>query len=131
MRRPGAGRQAQFVEFEQFGDFERTEAWFERHGPKAVFFGRMLPLFRSLISVPAGVEKMRFAPFLLYTTAGSAIWNTVFVLSGYLLGENWHVVESAVGVYSKVVVAVCAVAVVAFVAFRLSRRRSAATPPGI
>ena len=74
-------------------DFERTEAWFGRHGTKAVFFGRMVPLFRSLVSVPAGIDRMPLGTFVLLTVAGSAIWNTVFVLAGYQLGEQWHVVE--------------------------------------
>jgi membrane protein DedA with SNARE-associated domain len=106
----------------KLSDVDRTEAWFARHGARAVFLGRMVPIFRSLISVPAGVERMRFGVFVLYTTLGSAIWNTVFVLAGYLLGENWHVVERSVGVYSTVVLIAVAVAVVTFVTTRIRRR---------
>ncbi|MFJ4470851.1 DedA family protein [Streptomyces sp. NPDC089424] len=102
-------------------DIEKTEAWFERHGTKAVFFGRMIPVFRSLISVPAGVERMRLPVFLGLTTLGSAIWNTVFVLAGYLLGERWTEVTAVVSAYSKVVLVAAAVAVVAFVVLRLLR----------
>lgn len=58
-------------------DFDRTETWFQRHGTKAVFFGRMVPLFRSLISLPAGVERMPMWQFLSLTTFGSLIWNSV------------------------------------------------------
>ncbi|MEV6237907.1 DedA family protein [Lentzea sp. NPDC051838] len=100
-------------------DFDRTEAWFTRHGTKAVFFGRMVPLFRSFISLPAGVERMNFPKFLALTTAGSLIWNTVFVGAGYLLGENWHRVEAYAGIFQKLVLAVVAVAVVLFVVTRL------------
>lgn len=100
-------------------DIERTEAWFARHGAKAVFFGRMIPIFRSLISVPAGVERMSLPLFLALTTLGSAIWNTVFVLAGYLLGERWEEVTGYVSAYSKVVLVVAVLAVVAFVAARL------------
>ncbi|MFF7866587.1 DedA family protein [Streptomyces qaidamensis] len=107
-------------------DIEKTEAWFLKHGTKAVFFGRMIPIFRSLISVPAGVERMRLPVFLGLTTLGSAIWNTVFVLAGYFLGANWHQVSDIVSTYSKVVLAVAAVAVVAFIAVRLLRRREGA-----
>jgi membrane protein DedA with SNARE-associated domain len=103
-------------------DIERTEAWFLRHGTKAVFFGRMIPIFRSLISVPAGVERMRLPVFLGLTTLGSAIWNTVFVLAGYFLGANWHRVTDIVSTYSKVVLAVAALAVLVFIALRLLRR---------
>ncbi len=107
----------------KLSDVDRTEAWFARHGTKAVFFGRFVPIFRSLISVPAGVERMRFGVFVLYTAVGSAVWNTVFVLAGYALGENWHVIEDSVGVYSKIVLAVVAVAGVMFVVTRVRRNR--------
>ncbi|MEV5434541.1 DedA family protein [Streptomyces sp. NPDC052682] len=103
-------------------DIERTEAWFLRHGTKAVFFGRMIPIFRSLISVPAGVERMRLPVFLGLTALGSAIWNTAFVLAGYALGDNWPEVTRVVSAYSKVVLAVAALAVLAFLAVRLLRR---------
>ncbi|MFE9026483.1 DedA family protein [Streptomyces iakyrus] len=111
-------------------DIEKTEAWFLKHGTKAVFFGRMIPIFRSLISVPAGVERMRLPVFLGLTTLGSAIWNTVFVLAGYFLGANWHQVSDIVSTYSKVVLAVAALAVVAFVGVRLLRRPKVARPKG-
>jgi membrane protein DedA with SNARE-associated domain len=107
----------------KLSDVDRTEAWFARHGGKAVFLGRMVPIFRSLISVPAGVERMPFRRFLLYTTLGSAIWNTTFVVAGYVLGENWHLIEDSVGVYSKVVLAVVAVAAAVFVVSRVRRAR--------
>lgn len=102
-------------------DIERTEAWFARHGTKAVFFGRMLPIFRSLISVPAGIERMPLPVFLALTTAGSAIWNTAFVLAGYALGDNWAEVTRYVSLYSKAVLAVAVGAVVVFAAVRLFR----------
>lgn len=85
-------------------DLERTELWFERHGRKAVFLGRMVPIFRSLISVPAGMTRMSPVVFLLLTLAGSLIWNSVFVMAGYLLGEQWHRVEGYVGGAQSVVV---------------------------
>jgi membrane protein DedA with SNARE-associated domain len=103
-------------------DMDRTEAWFGKHGGKAVFFGRMIPLFRSFISLPAGIERMPLGKFLLYTTAGSAIWNAIFVLAGYFLGENWHVVERYAGVLQWVVIGAVVVAVVWFVVSRLRRK---------
>ncbi|SCL63128.1 membrane protein DedA, SNARE-associated domain [Micromonospora eburnea] len=113
----------------KLSDIDRTEAWFVRHGVKTVFFGRMIPIFRSLISIPAGVERMPIATFLLYTTLGSLIWNTVFVMAGYLLGENWPSVEAYAGTFQKIVIAVCALAVGYFVVSRLirTRRRRSAT----
>ncbi|MGI5153919.1 DedA family protein [Microbispora sp. CA-102843] len=107
----------------KIADIEKAEAWFARHGVKTVFFGRMIPIFRSLISVPAGVERMPIGTFLLFTTLGSLIWNTVFVLAGYLLGENWHLVEEYMGIVSKVVVAAVVLVAVRFVAVRLRERR--------
>lgn len=65
----------------------RAEAWFERHGAKAVFAGRMVPVFRELVSVPAGLFGMRLLPFVAYTYAGSTLWCTALILVGYYLGE--------------------------------------------
>jgi membrane protein DedA with SNARE-associated domain len=107
----------------KLADVDRTEEWFARHGAKAVFFGRMIPIFRSLISIPAGLERMPIPRFLLYTTLGSLIWNTAFVLAGYVLGENWHAVESYVGAFQNLVIAGCALAAGYFVISRLVRLR--------
>ena len=104
------------------GDIEDTERWFDRHGTKAVFFGRMLPIFRSLISIPAGIERMPLPVFLGLTTAGSAIWNTVLVGAGYLLGENWHVVEQYTGILQWIVIAGVVGAVAWFVWSRTGSR---------
>ncbi|MER7364531.1 DedA family protein [Nonomuraea wenchangensis] len=104
-------------------DIAKTEAWFLKHGRKTVFFGRMIPIFRSLISVPAGVERMPLGVFTLLTTAGSLLWNTVFVLAGWMLGENWALVETYVGVGTNAVVAAVALAVLVFVGTRLTQRR--------
>jgi len=108
-------------------DVDRAEAWFARHGAKAVFLGRMVPLVRSLISVPAGIERMRPALFAVLTATGSLIWNTAFVLAGYVLGENWHVVEGYAGIASKAVLGVLVLAALGFVAHRLVRRGRPAT----
>ncbi|WP_031478567.1 DedA family protein [Streptomyces bicolor] len=102
-------------------DVERTEAWFLRHGTKAVFFGRFVPVFRSLISIPAGVERMRLPVFLTLTAAGSLIWNTAFIAGGYALGARWHEVTDLVSLYSKAILVIVGVAVLAFLAVRLLR----------
>ncbi|MCJ8503919.1 DedA family protein [Kocuria flava] len=104
-------------------DLDRTEAWFERHGRATVFFGRMVPVFRSLISIPAGVERMPFLVFVLLSTAGSLLWNSVFVLAGFYLGENWHVAEQYAGIFSRVVVVVVAALVAWWVLKRVLRNR--------
>ena len=100
-------------------DIDRTVAWFGRHGGKAVFFGRMIPIFRSLISIPAGITRLPVWRFLLLTAAGSALWNTIFVLSGYYLGESWHIVERYADILQYVVIAVTVVAVGWFVVVRI------------
>lgn len=86
-------------------DVDHVEDWFNRHGYKAVFFGRMIPLFRSLVSIPAGIERMTLWKFLVLTTAGSLIWNCIFVMAGFYLGENWHLVEAYADVFQKIVIA--------------------------
>lgn len=103
-------------------DLERTEQWFAKHGTKAVFFGRMVPVFRSLISVPAGVERMSLPVFLLLTTTGSLIWNSVLVLAGYWLGDRWDLVETYVGTFSKVVLTLGVVGVVVYLVRRFRGR---------
>ncbi|MFI8438506.1 DedA family protein [Streptomyces sp. NPDC079020] len=103
-------------------DLVRTEQWFARHGTKAVFLGRMVPIFRSLISVPAGVERMPLPTFVALTTAGSLLWNTILVMAGYLLGDQWDLVEAYVGVLSKAVLAVVVLAVAGYVVRRVRSR---------
>ncbi|MGW4727303.1 DedA family protein [Streptomyces sp. NPDC004291] len=103
-------------------DLVRTEEWFARHGTKAVLLGRMVPIFRSLISVPAGVERMPLPLFVALTTLGSLVWNGILVMAGYWLGDRWDVVEGYVGVLSKAVLVLVLVAVAAYVAVRLRGR---------
>ncbi|MEU4194963.1 DedA family protein [Kribbella sp. NPDC026611] len=105
-------------------DVDKAEEWFARHGSKAVFIGRLVPVVRSLISVPAGVERMRVWLFLLLTAVGSLMWNSLLIMAGYLLGEQWHVVESSVGVFQKLVIAGAVAAVVWFVVVKLRRSDS-------
>jgi membrane protein DedA with SNARE-associated domain len=108
-------------------DLEKTEAWFAKHGGMAVFFGRMVPIFRSLVSLPAGVERMSFSLFLLLTTLGSLIWNSIFVVTGYRLGENWDAVEPYADIFQKLVIGAVLVVIVVFVVVRVrDKRRSAA-----
>ncbi|MDT0527809.1 DedA family protein [Micromonospora sp. DSM 115977] len=114
---------AQRLPLIKLSDVDRTEEWFLRHGVKAVFLGRMIPIFRSLISIPAGVERMPVLTFAVYTTLGSLIWNTTFVMAGYLLGDNWHLVEGYAGVLQKVVIVASVAAAGWFVVSRIIRAR--------
>lgn len=90
-------------------DLDRSEAWFARHGDASVLIGRCIPVVRSLISVPAGIERMPRGRFLLLTTIGSAVWNSLFVLAGYGLGERFSEVERYSGVLNNIVYAAIAV----------------------
>lgn len=75
----------------------RVEIWFEKYGDKAVFLGRMVPVMREMISVPAGLLKMKIPKFVTYTFAGSCVWSTATILSGYYFGE-------AIGLTSNTVI---------------------------
>ncbi|QDP96406.1 DedA family protein [Microlunatus elymi] len=107
-------------------DLDKAEAWFDRHGSKAVLIGRLVPIVRSLISVPAGVRRMPILQFALLTAIGSGIWNTVLVGLGFLLGSQWHLVEDGVGVFQKVVVAAAVAAIVLLLVLAIRRWRAAA-----
>ena len=111
-------------------DMDRAEGFFAKHGGKTIFFGRMIPIFRSLISIPAGIERMALPKFGLLTLAGSAIWNTIFVVAGYVLGENWHIVEEYADIFQKIVIVVVAALVIWWVTRRiLTIRRRKQDPP--
>src|SRR3954451_3432591 len=108
-------------------DVENTFGWFERHGRPAVLFGRMVPLVRSFISVPAGVVRMPLGQFVFFTAIGSLIWNTVLVTLGVAAGDF---IERNLHYFDYVVVAALVLAV-AWMVFRRAkdvyRRRSART----
>lgn len=105
-------------------DVERSIDWFERHGRTAVFVGRFVPGVRSLISIPAGVHRMRLVPFTLWTTLGSLIWNIALIGAGYELGAQWHVVERWVGEAANAIYVVLGVALTVVVAQRVRKRRA-------
>jgi membrane protein DedA with SNARE-associated domain len=102
-------------------DFDRGDRFFERFGSQVVFFARFIPLVRSVVSVPAGLDRMNLGRFVLLTLAGSAIWNAVFIGAGWGLGENWDVVEGYMGPLSYLVVALLAVALVLLVVRKVRR----------
>lgn len=93
-------------------DVLSSNAWFDKHGKKAVFFGRMVPGIRSLISIPAGMNNMPLVSFLVLTALGSSIWATLLTLAGYHFGENYEVIETALAPYSKIFLLLAVVIVV-------------------
>ncbi|HEU5107595.1 MAG TPA: DedA family protein, partial [Micromonosporaceae bacterium] len=72
---------------------DKADRWFDRYGSHAVLFGRMVPVVRSLVSIPAGADRMPLPRFLTLTTVGSGVWNSLFVGLGYALGSQWQRVE--------------------------------------
>lgn len=84
-------------------EVERAERWFRRNGTFFVFMGRMLPTVRSLVSVPAGLLKMRFRTFLIASTLGTAGWTTMLAFAGYKLRENFAEIDSWLGPISNAI----------------------------
>lgn len=97
-------------------DVTNAQDWFHKYGKTVIFFGRMIPAIRSLISIPAGMARMPMLPFLVLTAIGSAIWTTILAYAGYILGANYEQVEAFIEPISKIVVIVvfCIGAVIAF-----------------
>lgn len=104
-------------------DVRKADAWFDKYGYWAVLLCRMIPLIRSLISLPAGMSGMRFVPFMLFTTIGTLIWNTILVTLGTAVGDNWNEIVEFMDVYSNVVYALIAAAVIAVVILYVRRAR--------
>jgi membrane protein DedA with SNARE-associated domain len=104
-------------------DIQKTNSWFTRYGYKAIFFCRMIPLVRSLISIPAGMANMKFNQFLLYTTAGTLIWNIVLVYAGAVLGESWETVLGFMDVYSSITYTILGIAIATFYVIWFLRRK--------
>jgi membrane protein DedA with SNARE-associated domain len=107
-------------------ELRRSRSWFSRHGTALVFWGRLVPGIRTLISVPAGIEMMPMLPFLIWTTAGSLIWTLMLTLAGMVLGEGYSNVElwiAPVAKGIKVVLVVAALAFSAWLGLRIWRQR--------
>lgn len=130
----GLGRKVSYARLEElagrrwfilFGqrDLARGHRFFERHGSAIVFFGRFVPLVRSIVSVPAGLDRMPLGRFTLLTAAGSGMWNALFIWAGYRLGEDYALVEGWISPVSKVVVVLV---VLGLVWLALRRRREQA-----
>jgi membrane protein DedA with SNARE-associated domain len=108
-------------------DVDKAFAWFARHGDAAVFVGRFVPIVRSLVSIPAGGERMNLLHFSVFTFLGSLAWNAVWITIGWRLGANWERAERWSELFELALVAVAAVALVVW----LVRRRRTARSPGV
>lgn len=104
-------------------DFERAAGWFRRHGRSSIFFGRLLPGIRSLISLPAGASRMPMGTFSLFTLAGSGLWNGALIGLGYLLGTQYQLIEQYSKFLNYAVYAALGVAVIALVVRRFKRAK--------
>ncbi len=103
-------------------DIDKANAWFHKFGVWAVFFGRLVPLVRSLISIPAGMAHMNFGVFLLFTTVGSLIWNSVLVYVGAAVGASWSTIVGYMNTYSNVALLLLIVLFVLFIIFYMIKR---------
>jgi membrane protein DedA with SNARE-associated domain len=104
-------------------DITRATGWFDNHGSKAVFFCRLVPGVRTLISLPAGISKMPLVPFLVYSTLGTLLWVSLLTYAGYVLGDNYEVVEVYLGPVSKIVVASLLFGFIIWIVKRRARRK--------
>ncbi|CAM2362106.1 DedA family protein [Listeria seeligeri] len=98
-------------------DIERAENFFLKYGSWAVFLCRMIPLIRSLISIPAGMTQMKMSRFLVLTTAGSLLWNTILIGLGAFLGESWNEIVVFMDSFSTIIYGIIAVIVVVGLGF--------------
>lgn len=99
-------------------DIIKSDSSFNNNGDLTVLYSRFVPILRSLISIPAGVNRMKFSIFLIYTFIGSLIWNTVLVSLGKLVGENYMVVAGIFSKYSKVVL----VLLILFIIYKIYKK---------
>jgi membrane protein DedA with SNARE-associated domain len=104
-------------------DLDRAIGWFRNHGQAVIFFGRCIPLVRTLISVPAGLTRMPLPRFLVFTALGTGVWSALLIVVGRLLGENWESALAAFDRYEQVFYVLIGLAIVAFVVLRLRTRR--------
>ncbi len=100
------------------GGLKEAEGWFRRYGDWVMLFARVVPVARSIVSIPAGTMKMPVLRFVLLTTVGSAVWNAILIGAGVVLGANWQAVSGWMGSYSEVVLIAGAVAVAVFLLLR-------------
>lgn len=106
-------------------DIRKADAWFDKYGYWTVLFCRMIPLIRSLISIPAGMAKMKFGLFLLFTTIGTLIWNIVLVSVGAAVGGSWEKIVEFMDVYSNIAYAIIAVGFIVFLIWFIRRWKKA------
>ena len=108
-------------------DIHKADAWFDRYGIWTVLFCRLVPLIRSLISIPAGMSNMNFGLFLLFTTIGTLIWNMVLVNIGAAVGSNWHDIVQYMDMFSNIVYAIIILLFLIVIIWYLRKRKERKT----
>lgn len=104
-------------------DIDKADNWFDTKGNKTVFFCRFIPLIRSLISIPAGMSEMPMKKFLIYTVAGSTIWNAALTIAGSIVGDKWEDILDIMDKYSHIIVIALAILFIIAVIIFYSKRR--------
>lgn len=100
----------------------KTERYFVKHGKSAAFFGRFVPVVRSLISIPAGMSHFSLRHFIVFTTCGTLIWNTVLIFAGRLAGSAYEQVIANYQAFVAPVLLACAVLAICFLAFKKAKK---------
>jgi len=101
-------------------DIDKSKNWMRKYGKAVIFFGRLVPGIRTFISVPAGLDQMPLIPFILYSFGGSLLWTAILAYAGFVLGQNFQLVEKYVGPLSGIIIA----AIIIFVIISFIRRKS-------
>ncbi len=102
-------------------DVDAAMSFFTKYGKPSIFFGRLIPGVRSLISIPAGLDRMNLVTFGLWTTLGSGIWNAILIYLGFILGDNWEKATEYADTYSNVIYAILALIILGFLIFFIRR----------
>ena len=105
-------------------DLDRADHWFQKNGDWAIFVGRLMPVIRTFISLPAGIAKMRIGKFLIYTFVGSFIWCTALSFAGYLLGTNWEKIRSVMRPFDPAIVAIVIILIGLYIYRHIKRSRT-------
>ncbi len=112
--RPLIAHYGKYVRIHQ-ADIEASERWFSRYGAAAVFWARMIPTIRVLVTIPAGIAKMNVKKFALYTFVGSLVWNIFLAYVGYAAGQHWDAIGPYIHKFGNVVLVVIILAIVWYV----------------
>ncbi|MCD6576900.1 MAG: DedA family protein [Anaerolineaceae bacterium] len=104
-------------------DLDRSLEWFDKYDDWVIFFSRMVPIVRSLISIPAGIASMNITKFGFFTILGTALWSFLLAIGGRLLGEKWPLIAEFINTYQNIVLVIGTAAVLFFVGSRLLKKR--------